>query len=244
MSGDQENQTESKSAQSARVHTGIQRGRLTQERLKELLKYNSETGEFHWLKNGKLTGYSTNNVYTQIYVDGKNYRAHRLAWLYVYGYFPESEVDHINRIKNDNRILNLREASRTCNMRNMAGHGSSGVKGVHRNRGNWSAEISVSDKRIKLGTFSTLFAAAKARVEAEEKYGFVDCDNLSEAKLFVINNPDDGGGRARRKIGRSGVVGVIWHKKSGKWMAVAKEVYLGIYETIQEAEEAIKRRKS
>jgi len=167
---------------------------LTQERLKEVLNYDSETGEFHWKisgrggpKPGSRAGSINGERYRQVRIDGKIYSSHRLAWLYTYGYFPENQIDHINRTRDDNRIENLREVSSSCNMRNRKGNSDSfsGVKGVYKNGSNWRALIRVDNKCINLGTFTTLFAAAKARAEAEEKHGFITCDRLSEAKIFA-----------------------------------------------------------
>lgn len=110
---------------------------LTLERLKEILHYNPETGEFTWLVHmnpaaqiGQVAG-SFNEVvgYIHIHIDRKQYKAHRLAWFYQTGCWPENEVDHDNRIKTDNRWLNLREATkseqqgnRTPNKNNTSGH--------------------------------------------------------------------------------------------------------------------------
>jgi len=91
--------------------------KLTQERLKEVLDYDPETGEFYrkevkqWWKFGDKVKYNINDGYKKINVDSKLYLAHRLAWLYIHGYFPEYGIDHINRIRGDNRILNLREVA-------------------------------------------------------------------------------------------------------------------------------------
>lgn len=112
---------------------------LTYERLNEPLDYNPETGEFIWkspnnrrVRVGAVAGTLGHMGYCIITIDGKHYRAHRLAWLYVNGYTPENGVDHINRVKNDNRICNLREVSQQCNIRNSkrACTNTSGVCGV------------------------------------------------------------------------------------------------------------------
>jgi len=95
---------------------------LTQEKLKELLAYDSETGLFKWcvrvgkrIHVGSIAGHLDEiSGYIRITVQGKIYQAHRLAWLYVHGYFPETDVGHINKVRHDNRIENLREASRQC----------------------------------------------------------------------------------------------------------------------------------
>ncbi len=99
---------------------------LTQDRLKELLHYCPETGVFTWIKTngsrgkkGNIAGSINPIGYLDIGVDSKVYKAHRLAFLYVEGYFPEYGLDHINRNKSDNRWSNLRQVSQTCNMRNV-----------------------------------------------------------------------------------------------------------------------------
>lgn len=96
---------------------------MTQEELHQLLDYNPETGKFFWKVNmrGKVKiGTKAGCVckihgYELINIKNKQYRAHRLAWLYVHGKWPNPEIDHINRVKTDNRIANLREADRSMN---------------------------------------------------------------------------------------------------------------------------------
>ena len=87
---------------------------VTQEYLKSLLIYNPETGHFHWIKPRNSTlqraefAGSLDKKVISITINKKHYKAHRLAWLYTYGHFPEGEVQHINKIRTDNRISNLR----------------------------------------------------------------------------------------------------------------------------------------
>ncbi len=91
---------------------------LTQSTLKSLLHYDPETGEFRWLTSssnrapmGTIPSNLSSDGYLRIRVAGKQYRAHRLAWLYVYGKFPSEHIDHINHDILDNRIENLRDSS-------------------------------------------------------------------------------------------------------------------------------------
>jgi hypothetical protein len=223
--------------------------KLTQERLKEILDYDPETGEFHWkawvgarVKVGDRAGGVDNYGYWVIKIGGKLLKAHRLAWLYIYGYLPENQIDHINRIKHDNRILNLREVSRSCNMRNKKGCTLFGVKGVVRSHGKWAACISVGRRQIWLGTFSTQREAAKARVEAEEKYGFVTCDRLSEAKIFISSQPLEESGSKFTVVSSSGITGITWSRGAEKWLARIQisgvRSNLGYYDTVEEAAEA------
>ncbi len=167
---------------------------LTQERVRELLDYR-EDGELirkvrttNKVKVGDVTG-SLNNGYKLTVVDGKRYRNHRLIWLWHHGYFPEHQIDHINRIRSDNRIENLREVSQVCNSRNcrLSKNNKSGVIGVCwlEKNNKWKAQIKVPDKQISLGLYDTLLEAAKARWEAEVKYDFPNCNTTSSAYLYL-----------------------------------------------------------
>lgn len=112
---------------------------LTYERLKEVVNYDPETGIFTWkikLNNnlvvGSIAGTLTTRRHIRLTIDGNHCQAHRLAWLYVYGEWPEGDVDHINNIRTDNRIENLRLATKSQNGMNckVAEDNKSGVKGV------------------------------------------------------------------------------------------------------------------
>lgn len=98
---------------------------LTQAKLKEILEYCPETGLFTWLikiskKNnvGGIAGSKTTKGYTQIIIFGKNYKASRLAFFYMTGKWPMDEMDHINRIRNDDRWINLRDVTAKENVAN------------------------------------------------------------------------------------------------------------------------------
>lgn len=111
---------------------------LTQKRLKEVLKYNPETGLFIWLKTNrkdcllKLAGYIRSDGYVMIKIDGVMYYAHRLVCLYMTGEFPKVSFDHINKIKHDNRLINLRPASYSEQQhnKNINKNNSLGIKGI------------------------------------------------------------------------------------------------------------------
>jgi len=153
---------------------------MTQLQLKSLLHYNPLTGIFTWLYTNKITANpNTSSRYCKIRIDYKLYQAHRLAWLYIYGYLPK-EIDHINHDKKDNRIVNLREVTRSENMRNKPriSTNTSGACGVIWNKRNkkWNAQIAwrVNGKIVNkwLGTFKNKEDAIIARKEANIKYGF------------------------------------------------------------------------
>ena len=152
---------------------------LTQERLKELLSYDPETGVFTWLtKRGKgeagaIAGSPHNMGYVRIGIGGKAYLAHRLAWLYVHGHMP-SEIDHRNRIGTDNRISNLRPATHIQNTFNKktGTKNTSGVQGVSWicRAKMWRVRITAQKTTIYLGYYRNIFDAACARKSAELRH--------------------------------------------------------------------------
>lgn len=114
--------------------------------------------------------------YIVIQVAGASYRAHRLAWLYVHGEWPQEEIDHINHDRTDNRISNLRPATRLINAKNLSRSArcSSGLTGVHwyAKTKKWQAQIMANRKRIHLGYFDSFFDAAACRKSHELMLGF------------------------------------------------------------------------
>ena len=154
---------------------------VTQERLKHLLHYEPTTGTFTWRnptgrkhKPGDIVFSVGCGGYVRVGIDKRRYLAHRLAWLYVYGVFPDLEVDHINQIKTDNRIQNLRLATRMQNAQNvrMRSNNKSNVKGVSwdADRQRWRAQINIDGKRRYLGLFDTIESAGQAYAVAAGKH--------------------------------------------------------------------------
>ena len=98
---------------------------MTPERLKELVSYDPESGVFTRLKITRGAHVVCGNLrldgYVSLYLDGKARSAHRMAWLYVYGSLPETALDHMNGVRHDNRICNLRPATRSQNLQNLGG---------------------------------------------------------------------------------------------------------------------------
>ena len=145
---------------------------ITQQRLQELLHYNESTGVFVWrvsrsrVKVGSVAGTVSADGYIRIKIDGRVYFAHRLAWLYSCGSFPPAEIDHRDRCPGNNRISNLRPATRSDNNLNMrdSTRGSSGYKGVSLDKrsGKWRVRPQVCGKRQFLGSFLTAEAASAA----------------------------------------------------------------------------------
>ena len=154
---------------------------LSQERLKECLQYDSDTGVFTWLVNpcrnlrvGSVAGTVRHDGYVVIMIDRKLYLAHRLSWLYVHGTLPPDMLDHVNRDPTDNRLSNLRLATRSENAQNqsMRSDNTSGHVGVrwHKRNQKWMAHIGLKQKHIHLGSFTDLSEAIAARKAAEIQY--------------------------------------------------------------------------
>jgi len=168
---------------------------LTQSRLKEILNYDPETGLFIREKTrgnsvkGAIAGcFNKCDGYKYICVDGVSYNASRLAFLWMEGYFPEHEIDHRNRIKDDNRWCNLRHVTHFCNSRNCkkSKNNKSGIVGVSWDkRKKWCSQIMVNGRHIHLGLFTTIREAVKARWEAEVKYGYPNCNTTSSAYQYL-----------------------------------------------------------
>jgi hypothetical protein len=155
---------------------------LTQEILKEYLHYNPDTGIFTWVKSphknthmlGKTAGTLGKKGYVSIGILRNIYKAHKLVWLYMYGYFPQDQIDHINHIRYDNRLSNLREANNTLNQKNTSKRKDNitGVTGVHWQDNRWRVQIGIKGKNKHLGMFLNLEEAIAVRKQAEIDYGF------------------------------------------------------------------------
>ena len=154
---------------------------LTQTELKQILDYDPEKGIFRWkiqprytrINIGDIAGTLRPDGYIIIRINGKNYLAHRFAWFYMTGQWPLNQIDHINQIKNDNRISNLRDLTHQENSFNRGEqkNNTSGFKGVSEiPSGKWKAQIQVNGKKIYLGLFNTREAASMAYQKAKEKY--------------------------------------------------------------------------
>lgn len=153
---------------------------LTVSRLRELLNYSPESGQFTWISTrgraaaGSVAGAIHKYGYRVIQIDGKGYGAHRLAWLFIYGGFPEV-IDHINGDRSDNRIENLRNVDHQVNAENRKGarFGKKiplmGVKKQTMGNSFW-ASIKVNGEVVALGGFPTAELAHEAYMAAKAKY--------------------------------------------------------------------------
>ena len=149
---------------------------ITASVLKEHLIYDSETGLFWWKfprrkrQLNKPCGNRGNNGYVRISIDHKFYQAHRLAVLWQTGKMPIGDIDHINGVRHDNRIVNLRVVNRMVNLQNLKcakRHNKIGMLGVQRNHNRFMARIKIGKHSIYLGTFNTPEQAHIVYLEAK-----------------------------------------------------------------------------
>jgi hypothetical protein len=157
---------------------------ISQIELKNIIEYNKETGVFtrkistsNGANAGDVAGTIHSSGYKKIRVLGVKHpvSAHRLAWLYVYGELP-NHIDHINGIRSDNRIKNLRSVTQQENNLNkkIFKNNSSRVSGLSwlKTTGKWRVRIGVSGKYKSIGCFRYKWDAICARKSAENKYGY------------------------------------------------------------------------
>ena len=155
---------------------------LTQEIVQSLFSYDPETGlltrnqRMSQMKSGSYAGTKNSNGYLYVSISYKIYAVHRLIWMYVYGHFPEKNVDHKNGIKHDNRLCNLRNATTSENNQNRRKYSNNktGYKGVSIKKGRsinkYLAQIKVNGNVKHLGYFETPDLAHAAYRDAASKY--------------------------------------------------------------------------
>jgi len=151
---------------------------LTQDQVKSLFHYDSDNGILKWRVNnggkvlaGNLAGCKNHYGYIVINFKKKSYQAHRLAWLYVHGYLPLQQIDHINRDRSDNRLINLRLATHSLNNQNkeIQRNNTSGCKGLSYQKKNkkWVSHIGINNKKNRIGQYENIADAIYARQIAE-----------------------------------------------------------------------------
>ena len=165
------------------------------ELLRKLLRYEPDTGKLFWRERdrelfetnksfsiwnkrnaNRETGTINAHGYVLVRVSGSSYPAHRVAWAIYHGKWPKNDIDHINGNRTDNRICNLRDVTRSENMKNakMRSDNTSGYMGISwfKARKKWHPQIKHNGKLIHLGFFDSLDEAIAARKDAEVRYGY------------------------------------------------------------------------
>ncbi|WP_421883281.1 HNH endonuclease signature motif containing protein [Methylibium sp.] len=143
---------------------------LTAQRLRELLHYDPETGAIY-----KRVGHLTTHGYQRVYVDGRPYQLHRLAWMLVHGAWPTDHIDHLNGDRSDNRLSNLRDVPKVTNQQNerrARKNSRSGLLGASWSKAmkRWTARIHHDGKHHFLGYFDTAEEAHSAYLSAKRKH--------------------------------------------------------------------------
>lgn len=159
---------------------------LSYEEVAKLFTYAREAGVLYWkertsntIRHKYVAGSSKGNRagYRQVRIKGKRYQEHRIIMLLCFGHIPENaEIDHINHVRDDNRLVNLRFVTALENSRNqsVSSNNTTGVTGVYfqRSLNKFMALIKVNRRAIYLGLYDTLEEAAAARAEANLKFNF------------------------------------------------------------------------
>ena len=229
----------------------------SQERLQELFDYNPETGAFTYKDTGNRAGFKTKKYYA-IGVDGEQYYAHRLAWMYVNGEDPEHlQIDHRNKDKRDNRISNLRKGTNRQNSYNKGANknNTSGYKGVwwEEKSGLYKARIGVNGKRIFLGGYETgeeahqAYLLAASQIAGEFSMGDIKqhFKELNKRRQRRRSEIKEGYLDKAQSNSFSGYRGVSKTRNGKRWMARitidSKFTTLGYFDTPEEAHEAYKK---
>lgn len=154
---------------------------LTADQVRSLFNYDALTGDFSWKtlpRNSKskklIVGIKESLGYLRVKILGKKYTLHRVIWLWVYGSWPDEEVDHVNGIRDDNRLDNLRQSNRTMNNQNRHyAHSNNklGLMGVYWNKQSslYRASIQVNNHKIHLGSFRDPHQAHEAYLDAKRQ---------------------------------------------------------------------------
>lgn len=178
-------------ARAREAKTRLKRSLLTQAELKKWVSYEPDTGLFSRIafkgrcRPGDKVGCLNPDGYLMLKIGGNKYAAHRLAWLYMHGRWPDEEIDHINRIRDDNRFCNLRELTHVENTHNSGSKvapNKSGYMGVFSHHGKWLAKIVVLGEAIYLGRFDDPAEAHRVYLDAKKKYHptFVMLEEISD----------------------------------------------------------------
>lgn len=220
---------------------------LTAQRLREILDYDQLTGVFTWrvmLAHRRKPGDAAGNLthgYIEIGIENRSYRAHRLAWLYVYGEWPYGQIDHIDGNRANNSIANLRVVTNQTNSQNRHGVSESKITseylGVTWNTANncWMAQIKVGSKNQYIGQYATEYEAHIAYLHRKRLLH----EDAEICKQELPSLPQ----RLNRHRRTSNVSGVSFDRTRNKWCAKplinGKRKHVGYYNTEADAIAAV-----
>ena len=154
------------------------------ELLREFLSYNPDTGLLTWIKKqtgrkatiepGTVVSFLRKDGYLQLTVRSRKILAHRAAWALHYGEWPKKHLDHANGVRSDNRIGNLRLATRSQNQHNRAATNDTGVCGVYRRKNRFIAKITHEHIQYNIGSFLSIEDASDARLQKAKELGIYE----------------------------------------------------------------------
>lgn len=210
MSGTQDPQPHQKSVPPVKAGSGWMKDpprkrrkrevELTHEVVRALFDYDPETGALT-RKVGRGTRFKVGSTvggkcrihgYMMMRFGQRAYRVHRVIWLWWYGYWPEHDIDHVNRVRHDNRLRNLRHVTRECNNRNscLSRKNVSGVKGVSYDKsvGYYKIRVSINNTPCFVGCSKDFSESVLMRFAAEQCLGYTACDNFDSTYRYVRDN--------------------------------------------------------
>lgn len=164
---------------------------MTQELVKELFIYDDNIGRLIRKSNNEIAGYvwkdpkRSNHFYRSIKINYKEYKEHRLIWLYHYGSMPIDQIDHIDGNSINNKIDNLREVTNIINSKNrcIQSNNTVGYHGITMHKGRYRVRININGIRKSCGVYNTFEEAYKIRKELEKQYNY----HINHGRKATIN---------------------------------------------------------